>query len=512
MKKGTKIGLGIGGLLFGALLLSGCTNSFCSTVDKAHILYGIDHGVCEYFDSQAEADTAKGESETTLVGQVPGTNVYYAASYENCGNLLKIRNAAEKSGISVPSLKYYVALDHVVLEHAIQQKSTDTSTSVEDIKAGLSVAEIGGAKEGSGLLYDYGYLKFYGTNTKESKKLWENWVSFDNEVRTTYVGTGLVIDNINECPSSDYLTYYKKQMTSTINAYRSCLAISSGNYGKYGAEQIEVQIQAKSYGYAWKNGPLSGLLVWPIGALIDIFTVGMTKAVGQGWAQLFAILFVTIIVRTLMLAITFKQTTASSKMQELQPEIAKIQAKYPNSNTNQYEKQRLAMETQALYKKHKINPLTSIIVMIVQFPIFICVWGAMQGSAQLSSGSVLGLNLSTSISSVLTTWSNWANPASGVWTALVLFLLMAGAQTVAMLLPQWLNSAKKKKIAKLGRNPAQKESDNKMKWFTYIMLAMIIFMGFSLVSALGVYWLVGALFSIAQTLITHAIMNRKKSK
>ena len=44
------------------------------------------------------------------------------------------------------------------------------------------------------------------------------------------------------------------------------------------------------------------------------------------------------------------------------------------------------------------------------------------------------------------------------------------------------------------------------------MLAMIIFMGFSLVSALGVYWLIGALFSIAQTLITHAIMNRKKSK
>ena len=89
---------------------------------------------------------------------------------------------------------------------------------------------------------------------------------------------------------------------------------------------------------------------------------------------------------------------------------------------------------------------------------------------------------------------------------------MAGAQTVAMLLPQWIAKAKKKKIAKLGRNPAQKESDNKMKWFTYIMLAMIIFMGFSLVSALGVYWLVGALFSIAQTLITHAIMNRKGSK
>ena len=510
MKKGTKIGLGIGGLLLGALLLSGCTNSFCSTVDKAHILYGIDHGVCEYFATEQEAlDNSK--NAPSLVGQVPGTNVYYAANLLNSGNLHKVWTAAGKAGISVPSIKYYVALDHVVLEHAIQQKAADDSTrTADEIRTNLTVEEIGSAKEGSGLLYDYGYLKFYGTNTKESKKLWENWVAFDNEARTTYVGT--LIDDVAECPNSDYLAYYKKQMTSTINAYRSCLALNKGNYGKYGAEEIEVQIQDKSYGYAWRNGPLSGLLVWPIGALIDVFTVGMAKSVGQGWAQLFAILFVTIIVRALMLVATFKQTTASTKMQELQPEIAKIQAKYPNSNTNQYEKQRLAMETQALYKKHKINPLTSILVMIVQFPVFICVWGAMQGSAQLSSGKVLGLNLATSISSVLTNWTNWTNPASGVWTALVLFLLMAGAQTVAMLLPQWLNSAKKKKVAKLGRNPAQKESDNKMKWFTYIMLAMIIFMGFSLVSALGVYWLVGALFSIAQTLITHAIMNRKKSK
>ena len=81
-----------------------------------------------------------------------------------------------------------------------------------------------------------------------------------------------------------------------------------------------------------------------------------------------------------------------------------------------------------------------------------------------------------------------------------------------MLLPQWLTKAEKKKVAKLGRNPSQKENDNKTKWFTYIMLAMIIFMGFSLVSALGVYWLVGALFSIAQTLIMHAVMKRKKQK
>jgi YidC/Oxa1 family membrane protein insertase len=173
----------------------------------------------------------------------------------------------------------------------------------------------------------------------------------------------------------------------------------------------------------------------------------------------------------------------------------------------------MAEEMQRLYKKNKINPFASIIVMIVQFPVFICVWGALSGSSALTSGSILGLNLSMGIKDVLFVASNWG-PAGNyaAVTALFLFLLMAGAQTVSMLLPQWLQKAKAKKVAKLGKNPAAQQQNNRMKWFTYIMLAMIIFMGFSLVSAMGVYWFVGALISIAQTLIMQAINARKEKK
>ena len=500
MKKGTKLGLGFASLLLGAMVLSGCTNSFCSSKDKAHILYAMDYGVCAYYDSEEAAMAADSQG---VVGQVEGlNNVWYSANITNCITLSGLYTNAAKSSIRVPTLKYYIELDNVVLKHAIEADGIAASE--------VTAAKITGDNQDDvGILIRHGYLKYYSYNDelKDSKKLWENYSIYNHEVRMS----GKV--GVDECPTNDYFTYYQNQMKSKIGGYRSCLATKQGFYGNYGDYKNgrTAEIEKKDWGYAWKRvGFLSGLLVYPIGWLIDTFTAGFrSNGVYQGWAQLLAILFVTLIVRSLMLLATFKQTTASSKMQELQPEIAKIQAKYPNSNTNQYEKQRLAQETQALYKKHKINPFTSILVMFVQFPIFICVWGAMQGSAELSSGKFLGLNLSTSISQVLTTWSNWKDPASGVWTALALFLIMAIAQTVAMLLPQWLAKAKKKKIAKLGKNPAQKENDNKMKWFTYIMLIMIIIMGFSLVSALGVYWLVGALFSIAQTLITHAIMNRK---
>ena len=89
---------------------------------------------------------------------------------------------------------------------------------------------------------------------------------------------------------------------------------------------------------------------------------------------------------------------------------------------------------------------------------------------------------------------------------------MSGAQVVSMLLPQWIQKAKRKKVASLGKNPAQNEQQNKMKMFTYIMMAMIIFMGFTLPSALGVYWFVGALFSICQTLIIEKINSSRTKK
>ena len=517
MKKGTKIGLGVVALLGGAILLTSCTNSFCSKTDKAHLLYAFDHGVTYYFDTTEEADKIAEAVEKGYVKYDVNANVTAVSSFEENSTLQSIFTGAAKSNYATPTLNYYIEFDKKVLNLAIEASNADNNTT--KTLADLSAKDIVGVHTvdsnqtisiDPGLLDVYGYLKFYkASSEKNSDKLWIHWAEINNSIRME----GVV--NIDECPTTDFVTYYQSQMNTKINSYRSCIALKDGYYGHYGAsgDKTKVLISGKDWGYAWKTGPLSGLLVFPISAAIDWLTSSMIGGVGHGWAQLIAILIVTVVVRGIMLLATFKQTAASSKMQALQPEIAKIQAKYPNSNTNTYEKQRMAEETQKLYKKHGINPLGSFIIMFVQFPVFICVWGALQGNAWLSSDAVLGLNLSDSISSVLTTWSNWKTPgATGVITALVLFLLMSGAQVVAMLLPQWLQKRRMKKIQKLGKNPAQKQSNDRMKWFTYIMMIMIIIMGFSLASAMGVYWLIGALISIAQTLITNAVMYGKKKQ
>ena len=79
MKKRTKLTvLGLT-VLAGTVLLSGCTASFCSPSDKAHILYAFDYGVCDYYEA-SDIDITATDPEGNLVYKPifdGNTNVYY---------------------------------------------------------------------------------------------------------------------------------------------------------------------------------------------------------------------------------------------------------------------------------------------------------------------------------------------------------------------------------------------------------------------------------------------------
>ena len=514
MKKRTKLALGGFAALAGILVLSGCTKSFCSNVDQGRMLYAFDPGVTRYEKGGTEVITVNTESgKTYTVNNVSlkyaefdaeKSEFYFNAddklSYLN--GIVSTANSAGVQSIDAATLDYLKAFDKEVLERSLTQALIERNENVT-----LDLSNDNDYKQFERDVSYYSYIKYVADN---SSSIWGNWEAIDNKVRTT------VVTNPDYQPSSDFIAIYRSKMASYISQYRSCLATQTDKYGAYGYKTTGVYIESKTWAYAWQKGFFEGLLVYPIGWLVDQIAFGFSgMGVASGVAALLAIFFVTLIVRSLMMLATIKQTAGNAKMTELQPEITKIQNKYPNANTSQVEKQRMAEEMNRLYKKNKINPLSSLLIMVVQFPVFICVWGALSGSAALSSGEVLNLKLSLTIRDVLFNASNWWVPANGgipsAVTALFLFLFMAGAQAVSMLLPQWMQKARAKKVAKTGKNPAADSQNNKMKWFTYIMLAMIIFMGFSLVSAMGVYWFVGALISIGQTLIMQKIAARRKN-
>ena len=81
-----------------------------------------------------------------------------------------------------------------------------------------------------------------------------------------------------------------------------------------------------------------------------------------------------------------------------------------------------------------------------------------------------------------------------------------------MKIPQWIQKARTKKVARLGKNPAQTQQTRTANIISYAMIIMIIIMGFTLPAAMGVYWFVGALISLAQSLIIQFVFSRKAHK
>jgi YidC/Oxa1 family membrane protein insertase len=97
--------------------------------------------------------------------------------------------------------------------------------------------------------------------------------------------------------------------------------------------------------------------------------------VGGNWGL--TILLLTVIVRGCMYPISRRQALMSKKMQELGPELKKLQEKHKDDNTAK------AQATFELYRKHKINPVgAGCLPLLLQMPIFLGLYYALQESVQ----------------------------------------------------------------------------------------------------------------------------------
>ena len=83
-----------------------------------------------------------------------------------------------------------------------------------------------------------------------------------------------------------------------------------------------------------------------------------------------AIVVLTVIIRVLTFPLFAKQQESSKKMQQVQPQLKKLQEKYKN------DKEKLSQAQMKLYKENKVNPVGGCFPMVIQFPILIGLYQA----------------------------------------------------------------------------------------------------------------------------------------
>jgi YidC/Oxa1 family membrane protein insertase len=87
-----------------------------------------------------------------------------------------------------------------------------------------------------------------------------------------------------------------------------------------------------------------------------------------------AIILLTCTVMLLLFPLTAKQARSMLAMQEVQPELKKLQAKYKGDRA------KLVEEQQKLFQEHKVNPLGGCLPLLVQLPIFFALFNVLRNT------------------------------------------------------------------------------------------------------------------------------------
>ncbi len=180
-----------------------------------------------------------------------------------------------------------------------------------------------------------------------------------------------------------------------------------------------------------------------------------------------AIIIVTLIIRMLLLPLNISSYRSMKKMQVIQPQLKALKERYKK------DPRQLQMETMALMKREKVNPLGGCLPMLLQLPIFIALYNVLAQSIELYQAPFMF----------------WIKDLSLKDPFYVLPVLMG----ITMYIQQ--------KITPTTMDPAQAKA-------MQIMPVIFSLMMISLPSGLTLYIFVSTLFGIIQQ---YMIMKEKKS-
>lgn len=207
-----------------------------------------------------------------------------------------------------------------------------------------------------------------------------------------------------------------------------------------------------------------------------------------------AIILTTLLIRFLIYPISRKQITSQKKLQELQPKIKEVQAKFKDNKEEQ------AKQMMALYKEHGVNPVSGCLPIVVYLIVFISIY---QAIINIAGGNFLA--------DVNHLYSFVPNPGSINHIFLNILDLTKPNIFLAVItaIAQYFQMRQILGNQKLSM-PKMTEVKGDMSDFAsimnkqmlYIAPAATLFIGVTFPAALSLYWLTSTLFMLVQQHLT----------
>jgi len=202
-----------------------------------------------------------------------------------------------------------------------------------------------------------------------------------------------------------------------------------------------------------------------------------------------AIILLTVLVRSCMFPLSKKQAQGAQKMQELQPEIKKIQEKYKNNLEARGKAQ------QELFRKHNYNPMGGCLILFLQLPIFVGLYRGLMVDVELRQAPLVTESIrwasNLAAPDMLFDWSGFmpafVSRGTGMFGLGPYFNLLP---IITIVLFLWQQKT-------FMPPPADEQAAMQQR----IMKFMMVFMGilfFKVASGLCIYFIASSLWSIAE--------------
>jgi YidC/Oxa1 family membrane protein insertase len=253
----------------------------------------------------------------------------------------------------------------------------------------------------------------------------------------------------------------------------------------------------------FEGGFFTKYIVYPVSWLM----FKLTELSGGHYAV--GILFTTLIVRSLGWPIYAKSNDMNIKMQAMQPEQQKIQAKYAGKSDKESQ-MRQQQEIQALYKKYGVNPLGCLLPFL-QMPIFLAIYYAVRRIPNNVGTGVL--DISTIDGNTTFLGMDLLKQVSTEFSSNFLYLIIPILTGATMFLVQYVATSRTKKreanVPDYRKNEKSQSMQKQMQMMMYFMVIMMAFVAYSSPAALGFYWIIGNSYSILQTTINYKMADKK---
>ena len=193
-----------------------------------------------------------------------------------------------------------------------------------------------------------------------------------------------------------------------------------------------------------------------------------------GWS----IILLTVLINIVIFPLRHKSVVSMRKMQELQPEMKAIQARYAGLKTTDPARQKMNQEVMELYRRHGANPASGCLPMLLTMPILIAFYRLLSMAVELRGAPFMG----------------WIDDLS-VQDPFYVTPLIMGA---SMVYQQRLQPA----------GAASPEQQRIMTLMPVLFTVMFLWAP----SGLVIYWLTSNVLGIGQTVVTNRIAGPPRVK